>query len=165
MCTDVRNQVPTVACHCRVVIVPVPPLNLGTCHCLQVVLTPAAGVCFQPHPEHDAMEFASVAHLAQRVGTQGYYGGIRLLMVGVGSASGSGHHGVCREHVQVAATCNHLVACQQPFNRDTVSPGTAKRIPQHRAQAVAGSCCGCFPRYSCCVPQIRMLRSPDTYAM
>lgn len=56
------------------------------CHCihlpsLQVVLTPAPTVSFEPHPEHDAQEFASITHLANRIDSHGYYGGVRLLMV------------------------------------------------------------------------------------
>lgn len=48
----------------------------------QVVLTPASTVSFQAHPEHDPQEFASITHLAQRIDSHGYYGGVRLLMVG-----------------------------------------------------------------------------------
>ncbi|WIA36426.1 hypothetical protein OEZ86_007736 [Tetradesmus obliquus] len=47
----------------------------------EVKLTPAAaGVSFQPHPQHDSCEFDSLGALGHRLDTQGYYGGIRLLM-------------------------------------------------------------------------------------
>lgn len=48
---------------------------------LQVTLTPAPTLTFQPHPEHDAQEFVSLTHLANRIDSHGYYGGVRLLMV------------------------------------------------------------------------------------
>jgi glucuronokinase len=51
---------------------------------VQVTLTPtAAGVSFQPHPQHDSCEFDSMSALVHRLDTQGYYGGIRLLMVSI----------------------------------------------------------------------------------
>jgi hypothetical protein len=54
------------------------------CMLMQVTLTPAAaGVSFQPHPQHDSCTFDSMSALVQRLDTQGYYGGIRLLMVSV----------------------------------------------------------------------------------
>lgn len=46
----------------------------------EVTLTPTATVSFQPHPEHDVQEFASITHLANRIDSHGYYGGVRLLM-------------------------------------------------------------------------------------
>ncbi|KAF6255982.1 ribosomal protein S5 domain 2-type protein [Scenedesmus sp. NREL 46B-D3] len=47
----------------------------------EVTLTPtAAGASFQPHPQHDPCEFDSLSALVHRLDTQGYYGGIRLLM-------------------------------------------------------------------------------------
>ena len=55
---------------------------------MQVVLTPGPTVSFRPHPEHDCQEFASMTHLATRVDTHGYYGGVRLLMVRLGSTTG-----------------------------------------------------------------------------
>jgi hypothetical protein len=51
---------------------------------LQVTLTPAPTVTFQPHPEHDAQKFVSLTHLANRIDSHGYYGGVRLLMVSRG---------------------------------------------------------------------------------
>jgi glucuronokinase len=48
---------------------------------VQVTLRPADTVCFVPHPEHDATQFASLQHLRSRLETHGYYGGVRLLMV------------------------------------------------------------------------------------
>lgn len=55
---------------------------LVTGYAVQVKLTPAAaGVSFQPHPQHDSCEFDSLGALGHRLDTQGYYGGIRLLMV------------------------------------------------------------------------------------
>jgi hypothetical protein len=51
---------------------------------LQVTLTPAPTVTFQPHPEHDAQEFVSLTHLTNRIDSHGYYGGVRLLMVSRG---------------------------------------------------------------------------------
>jgi hypothetical protein len=58
---------------------------------LQVKLMPtAAGVSFEPHPLHDSCEFDSLSALVHRLDTQGYYGGIRLLMV-----SNSKSKGVC----------------------------------------------------------------------
>lgn len=48
---------------------------------VQVSLVPAPTVSFQPHPEHDAQELASLTHLANRIDSHGYYGGVRLLMV------------------------------------------------------------------------------------
>lgn len=52
-------------------------------------MTPAPTVCFQPHPEHDVQEFASITHLANRIDSHGYYGGVRLLMVRASVAAGS----------------------------------------------------------------------------
>jgi hypothetical protein len=57
------------------------PFQACICSWLQVVLTAAPTVSFQPHPEHDAQEFASITHLANRIESHGYYGGVRLLMV------------------------------------------------------------------------------------
>jgi hypothetical protein len=59
----------------------------GSCMpgCMQVTLTPAATVSFEPHPEHDVQEFASITHLANRIDSHGYYGGVRLLMVSLSS--------------------------------------------------------------------------------
>lgn len=56
---------------------------MGLLGSLQVTLTPAPTVSFQPHPEHDAQEFASITHLANRIDSHGYYGGVRLLMVSI----------------------------------------------------------------------------------
>eukprot|EP00878_Enallax_costatus_P037159 GHUV01041959.1.p1 GENE.GHUV01041959.1~~GHUV01041959.1.p1 ORF type:complete len:148 (+),score=24.89 GHUV01041959.1:895-1338(+) len=45
----------------------------------EVTLTPADTVQFLPHPEHDAHHYASLHDLVEKLETQGYYGGIRLL--------------------------------------------------------------------------------------
>lgn len=36
---------------------------------------------FLPHPLHDCATFSSLEALVQRIEGQGYYGGVRLLMV------------------------------------------------------------------------------------
>jgi hypothetical protein len=48
---------------------------------LQVTLVPAHTVSVEPHAEHDPQEFASITHLANRIDSHGYYGGVRLLLV------------------------------------------------------------------------------------
>jgi glucuronokinase len=50
----------------------------------EVTLTPRApgsGIEFVPHPYNDKTRFASLDELAARVAAEGYYGGVRLLMV------------------------------------------------------------------------------------
>lgn len=64
---------------------------------VQVRLVPAAVVSFQPHQQHDPThsQFASLDDLARTIETQGYYGGIRLLMVrGQAGKLTGGHYGV-----------------------------------------------------------------------
>eukprot|EP00879_Flechtneria_rotunda_P025024 GHRR01026556.1.p1 GENE.GHRR01026556.1~~GHRR01026556.1.p1 ORF type:complete len:305 (+),score=81.79 GHRR01026556.1:33-917(+) len=46
----------------------------------EVTLSPQDSVAFEPHPEHDCCHYESLEALANKVATQGYYGGIRLLM-------------------------------------------------------------------------------------
>jgi hypothetical protein len=49
-----------------------------------VTLTPVAGstrVAFEAHALHDAAAFDDLDALLERVEGQGYYGGVRLLMV------------------------------------------------------------------------------------
>lgn len=48
---------------------------------LQVHLQPAATITFVPHAKHDLLEYSCLSHFTQQVTQQGYYGGIRLLMV------------------------------------------------------------------------------------
>ncbi len=48
---------------------------------LQVQLKPADTISFKPHAQHDLLEYTSLDHLTQQIAQQGYYGGIRLLMV------------------------------------------------------------------------------------
>ncbi len=47
----------------------------------QVTLTPSPVLAFQPHPEHDGGSYRSLGDLQQRLGGEGYSGGIRLLKV------------------------------------------------------------------------------------
>jgi hypothetical protein len=42
---------------------------------------PASTVSVEPHSEHDPQEFVSITHLANRIDSHGYYGGVRLLLV------------------------------------------------------------------------------------
>lgn len=46
----------------------------------EVALRPSEKIQFIPHPIHDPAEFDSMELLAERTKTEGYYGGIRLLM-------------------------------------------------------------------------------------
>ncbi len=48
---------------------------------LQVRLKPADTISFKPHAQHDLLQYTSLEHLTQQIAQQGYYGGIRLLMV------------------------------------------------------------------------------------
>lgn len=48
---------------------------------LQVHLKAADTITFVPHPVHDLLEYSSLSQLTKQVTQQGYYGGIRLLMV------------------------------------------------------------------------------------
>lgn len=49
--------------------------------CVQVTLERCLHVAFVPHAQHDPSHFESLAALVERVEGQGYYGGVRLLMV------------------------------------------------------------------------------------
>ena len=53
-----------------------------------MTLTPSAQIGFLPHPVHDALQFTSLRALTAQVDGQGYYGGVRLLMVCRSYASG-----------------------------------------------------------------------------
>ena len=48
---------------------------------LQVHLTPADTITFVPHTAHDLLEYSSLHQFTKQVKQQGYYGGIRVLMV------------------------------------------------------------------------------------
>ena len=54
---------------------------------LQVILKPADVISFVPHPQHDLLQYNSLSHLTQQISQQGFYGGIRLLMVRQSSSS------------------------------------------------------------------------------
>lgn len=45
-----------------------------------VRLEPSDDLVIVPHPTHDLVEFKSLSHLVNRLQTEGYYGGVRLLM-------------------------------------------------------------------------------------
>ncbi|XP_022740601.1 glucuronokinase 1-like [Durio zibethinus] len=45
-----------------------------------VKLEPSRHLVIQPHPTHDLVQFNSLDHLVNRVQSEGYYGGVRLLM-------------------------------------------------------------------------------------
>ncbi|KAJ4779869.1 Glucuronokinase 1 [Rhynchospora pubera] len=45
-----------------------------------VQLRPSDQLLIQPHPTHDLVSFQSIHHLVHRLDTEGYYGGVRLLM-------------------------------------------------------------------------------------
>ncbi|KAD3641120.1 hypothetical protein R6Q59_003748 [Mikania micrantha] len=45
-----------------------------------VRLQPSADLLIVPHPNHDLVKFDSVSQLVNRLETEGYYGGVRLLM-------------------------------------------------------------------------------------
>jgi hypothetical protein len=56
---------------------------------------PGSGIVFVPHPEHDPTSFTTLAALVAKVESAGYYGGVRLLMVGpwLGAGAGAGARG------------------------------------------------------------------------
>ncbi|CAI0456362.1 unnamed protein product [Linum tenue] len=45
-----------------------------------VVLRPSDELVITPHPKHDLVNFSSLDHLVNRLQSEGYYGGVRLLM-------------------------------------------------------------------------------------
>ncbi|CAA0833782.1 Glucuronokinase 1 [Striga hermonthica] len=45
-----------------------------------VRLEPSENLSILPHPAHDLVQFSSLPHLVDRLQTDGYYGGVRLLM-------------------------------------------------------------------------------------
>ncbi|KAE9612773.1 hypothetical protein Lal_00005960 [Lupinus albus] len=45
-----------------------------------VTLTPSNNLLIQPNPFHDFIHFNSLSHLVNRLNSEGYYGGVRLLM-------------------------------------------------------------------------------------
>lgn len=45
-----------------------------------VKLQPSDNLMIVPHPAHDLVQFDSLSHLVNRLQTDGYYGGVRLLM-------------------------------------------------------------------------------------
>lgn len=47
----------------------------------QVTLVPADRISFQPHPVFDSNSFASLEELDRKVESEGFYGGVRLMMV------------------------------------------------------------------------------------
>lgn len=81
--TSDTQQRPAPRCVCapRPLLLPTP---LPPPHRTQVKLTPGktgSGIRFAAHPVHDKQEYADLADFAARVGAEGYYGGVRLLMV------------------------------------------------------------------------------------
>lgn len=46
----------------------------------EVTLTPASGVEFVRHPIHDRRDYPSLEQFVKNVESQGYYGGVRLMM-------------------------------------------------------------------------------------
>nr|KYP44013.1 hypothetical protein KK1_034535 [Cajanus cajan] len=48
--------------------------------CATVKLAPSDVLIIQPHPLHDLVHFASLSQLVHRLSSEGYYGGVRLLM-------------------------------------------------------------------------------------
>ncbi|TKY50485.1 Glucuronokinase 1 [Spatholobus suberectus] len=48
--------------------------------CATVTLRPSEDLVIQPHPFHDLVHFASLPQLVNRLKSEGYYGGVRLLM-------------------------------------------------------------------------------------
>ena len=50
---------------------------------MKVKLKSANKVTFIPHPQHDLLEYDNLTCFTNQVSQQGYYGGIRLLMVRV----------------------------------------------------------------------------------
>ncbi|KAH7672667.1 Galactokinase/homoserine kinase protein [Dioscorea alata] len=45
-----------------------------------VRLQPSPDLVIKPHPVHDLVSFSSIGHLIKRLESEGYYGGVRLLM-------------------------------------------------------------------------------------
>lgn len=45
-----------------------------------VQLQPSKDLVIVPHPTHDFVKFSSLSHMISRLQTEGYYGGVRLLM-------------------------------------------------------------------------------------
>ncbi|KDP46399.1 hypothetical protein JCGZ_10239 [Jatropha curcas] len=45
-----------------------------------VRLQPSDDLVINPHPKHDLVQFSSLDHLVNRLQSEGYYGGVRLLM-------------------------------------------------------------------------------------
>lgn len=45
-----------------------------------VQLQPSDDLVINPHPKHDLVQFSSLDHLVNRLQSEGYYGGVRLLM-------------------------------------------------------------------------------------
>ncbi|CAI0456975.1 unnamed protein product [Linum tenue] len=58
-----------------------------------VVLRPSDELVITPHPKHDLVNFSSLDHLVNRLQSEGYYGGVRLLM-----AICKVFYNYCREH-------------------------------------------------------------------
>jgi glucuronokinase len=58
-----------------------------------VTLEPSESLVILPHPVHDPSNFASLQQLAERVESEGYYGGVRLLM-----ATCKVFHAYCAAH-------------------------------------------------------------------
>ncbi|XP_061337394.1 glucuronokinase 1-like [Gastrolobium bilobum] len=48
--------------------------------CATVKLRPSEELLIQPHPKHDLVHFHSLHQMVDRLNTEGYYGGVRLLM-------------------------------------------------------------------------------------
>lgn len=79
----------------------------------QVVVDPADVVSFVPHPDHDRFQYASLQGLATQVEAQGYYGGVRLMMV-------SGGEGLVPSTGEAGAGVEFTTsALQAPFGRHT----------------------------------------------
>mmetsp|Transcript_38945 Transcript_38945/g.97841 ORF Transcript_38945/g.97841 Transcript_38945/m.97841 type:complete len:358 (+) Transcript_38945:256-1329(+) len=59
----------------------------------EVTLVPADRISFQPHPVFDSNSFASLEELDRKVESEGFYGGVRLMM-----AAARRFFTYCREH-------------------------------------------------------------------
>ncbi|GAB4847894.1 Glucuronokinase 1 [Ancistrocladus abbreviatus] len=61
--------------------------------CASVKLEPSEHLVIRPHPFHDLVHFNSLDHLVNRLKSEGYYGGVRLLM-----ATCKVFHNYCKEN-------------------------------------------------------------------
>ena len=113
----------------------------------QVVLTPAEGVSFVPNPEEDPDGFPTLGALADWVQGHGYYGGIRILMVGPRLKS--------RVSQQVLPTFGTLL---RRYQGPTPAWACCRRPKISRGQRVLGSQrCRC-PMPKCAAPTQAMCK-------